>query len=676
MKNSIRNYKELLFFRFARRPLAILGAGFFSMNPVAVLAADELDSPTISVTASRVAEEIKETPVTIDIIDSEEIETVKFTDSVTELLTRIPGNSMIRNLRIPMGGKNYTVNLVDGMAVRSFGRGTFGFIDEVNTFDIERVEVIKGPASSLYGSNALGGVINVITRDPPAEPEFRVWGEGGDYGRVRGGISAAGSHEALGYFFDANALDYDGAQDRTTVKREAVSGKLIYDFDMNTSVSFRVEHLEKDEQSPGSLDETEWDADWMQAPITDAYTNQQMLSTTLGFVSNIGESSEIDVKYSYRHHEEQGMPSYSATGNYGEDDMHNHNLVATYRYDFDFFRSRVIAGADLQYSSIEEAAHTARSSSSPVDPANSYDIIAEVTSPFFQYEISPTQRLRFTVGARYDRIKYSAEAFDNSVDEEISFSNVTPKVGLTYELDDNNSMWLGYNEGFVAPGRSMLWTSTRAVPDSSLDPERAVNYELGVRGRLLDRRVKYDIALYHTTIKDMIVTEDRLGTDYYVNAGKVVVKGVETSLSVLPADYLRFDLAHTYANNKYLDYTSGSDDYSGNYLSASPLHHLNARATLTPMDDLDIELEWDHVSSYYTNSDNDADPDGKYRRPDLYHLRVSYDWDGVSLWAHALNLFDTKYPYRVSYSTGWGAGRSYTSGDPRTLYAGVSYTWK
>jgi outer membrane receptor protein involved in Fe transport len=677
MKNRITESKKPSVPYFLPRPLAVLVAGLLSMSPVALMAADDLDGPTISVTASRVAEEIKETPVTIEIIDKEEIDRVKFVDSVEELLNRIPGNSLTRNLRIPFGGKNYTVNLIDGMAARSFGRGTNGFIDETNTFDIERVEIIKGPASSLYGSNAIGGVINVITRDPPAEPEYRVWGEVGDYDRVRGGFSAAGSHDAFGYFFDVNAMNYDGPQDRTAEERQAISGKLIYDFDMDTSVSFRLEYLDRKVQGPGSLDQGEWDDDWQQAPIDDAFTNSQMLTGTFGFVTGIGDNSELDIKYNIRHHEEQGMPSFMATADYGEDDMYNHNLVATYHRDFDFYRSRIIVGADLQYSSIEEATHTGRSSSLPVDPASSYDILAEVTSPFVQYEISPTERLRFTFGARYDRIKYSAEAFDNSVDEEVTFSNVTPKAGLTYELDENNSMWFGYNEGFVAPGRSALWTSTRAVPDSSLDPETAKNFELGVRGRLLDKRVKYDVALYHTTIKDMVVTEDRGGPqDFYVNAGKVRVKGVETSLAVLPVDFLRFDVAHTYAVNKYLDYVSGSSDYSGNYLSASPLHHINARATWMPRHDLDVELEWDHISSYYTASDNDADPSGKYQRPDLYHLRLSYDQGPWEFWAHALNIFDKKYAYRTSYSTGFGAGRKYTAGDGRTFYTGVTYNWK
>ncbi len=645
-------------------------------NPALALEWGEMDLGEISVTASRVATEIKDSPVTIDIIDETELETVKFVDSVNELLTRIPGNSMSRNLRIPMGSKNYTINLVDGMAVRSFGRGTNGFIEEVNTSDIERVEVIKGPASSLYGSNALGGVINVITRKPPAEPEFKVWGEMGNHDRARGGISAAGSVDSFGYFFDANLLDIDGSQDRTDRHREAVSGKLIYDFDADTSLSVRVEYLETSEEDPGSLTQAQFDADWQQAAIDDAYTDQQMKSIVVAYVTDLSEQSGLDIKYSLRDHDEQGMPSWNPTADYGEDEMLNHNLVATYHRDFDFYDSRLILGIDLLHSSVDEASFDDRSADSNLVPADSWETLAKGSSPFFQYEISPIERMRVTLGARYDKISYEAKTFDGSQDEEATYSNVTPKVGFTFDLDDENSLWFGYSTGFVVPSRTALFTSGRYNPDPDLKPEEAKNFEFGVRGQLLEGMLKYDVALYNTTIEEMIVVDD--ASNDYVNAGEVNLKGVETSLSVQPVDFLRFDVAHTYAKNKFEEYETSGFDYSGNYMDSSPLHHLNARATWMPRHDLDIELEWDHLSSYHTHDDNAADPEGKYKRPNLLHLRVTYGDGPWSIWGHVLNLTDKKYARRVSYSKPGrfsAGGREFDSGIERTIYVGASYTW-
>jgi iron complex outermembrane recepter protein len=668
------------FFRAGSRLLVVPALAIALVNSSAFASEwGETDLGEISVTASRVATEIKDSPVTIEIIDQVELETVKFVDSVNELLNRIPGNSLTRNLRIPIGGKNYTINLVDGMAVRSFGSGTNGFLEEVNSFDIERVEVIKGPASSLYGSNALGGVINVITRKPPSEPEFKVWGEMGNHDRARGGISAAGSVDSFGYFFDANLLDYDGSQERTDRQRKTVSGKLIYDFDADTSLSVRGEYLETSEQGPGSLTKAQFDADWQQADIPNAFTDQQMKSLVIAYVTDLGEQSGLDIKYSLREHDEQGMPSWSATADYGEDEMLNHNLVATYHRDFDFYDSRLILGMDLLHSSVDEASHATSSPDSNLVAAESWETLAKGTSPFFQYEISPIERMRVTLGARYDKISYDANTFDDSQDEEATYSNVTPKAGFTFDLDDENSLWFGYSTGFVVPSRTNLFTSTRYITDPDLKPEEAENFEFGVRGRLLDDRVRYDVAFYNTTIEEMIVVEDRGAgpppVDAYVNAGEVKLKGVETSLSVLPVDFLRFDVAHTYAKNKFEDYVTTGNDYSGNYMSSSPLHHVNARATWMPRHDLDIELEWDHISSYYTHDDNAADTDGKYQRPNLLHLRVTYEDGPWSIWGHVLNLTDKEYATRVSYSTRGAGSRDYNSGTERSIYAGVSYNW-
>ena len=112
-----------------------------------------------------------------------------------ELLPRIPGVSMVRNMRIPIGGKAYTNDLMDGYAMKSATLGNTGFLDEVNTADIETIEVTRGPGSVLYSAKAIGGTINVITRDPPLAPEAGVWGDVGSYGLQRLGARAAGSSE-------------------------------------------------------------------------------------------------------------------------------------------------------------------------------------------------------------------------------------------------------------------------------------------------------------------------------------------------------------------------------------------------------------------------------------------------------------------------------------------------
>ncbi|MBF0455519.1 MAG: TonB-dependent receptor [Magnetococcales bacterium] len=666
-----------------KRPTILTLVTLATLTPLSALAenvSEDSQKPekvhsldAVSVTASRVAEKVRETPVTIDIIDGKELEITKFTDSEQELLRRIPGNSLTRNLRIPIGGKNYTVNLVDGMAVNNFGGGTNSFIDESNTSDIERVEVIKGPASALYGSHALGGVINIITRKPPLTPEYKVWGEVGIHDRFRGGASAAGTFDNFGYFLDTNFLEYKGWQDRTAKERKAISGKIEKDIGTNALVTFRAEYLEKFQENPGYLTQAQFDSDWGQSSEVEGYKDERMLSAAASYERELSDMSNMKVSYSIRSQNDEGHPTYRNGADIAENTFLNHNLVATYQHDFDFRRSRIIAGADLQHSNTDNKDYFGRTIHTGVE--TSWEISAQVTSPFVQFEISPVEKLRVTVATRYDNINYDADDRVTAKDKELRFSNLTSKAGATWEIDADNSLWIGYGEGFVVPTSSQLFTSTSVTTNADLNPEKAQNYEFGLRGRLFSKRLNYEVALYHTTIEEMVVDGP---ANIYVNAGKVRVKGVESSIALQPVDSLRFNLTHTYARNQYIDFVDNGSDYSGNDLAQSPNHHINARVTWTPINNLEAELEWDHLSGYYTYIDNSADTAGKEERPDLVNLRLNYTKGPWSFWAHGLNIFDKKYATYVSYSPASrfsAAKRNIKSGTPLTVYTGLSYAF-
>jgi outer membrane receptor protein involved in Fe transport len=649
-----------------------------------------LDSMVI--TGTRTESKLKDLPASISVVGTRDIETVKFIDSRKELLRRIPGFSMIRNLRVPFGGKNYTINLVDGLATTSaFGSGSLGSPDKTNSFDIERIEVVKGPASALYGSHALGGVINVITRKPPQEPEYRISAEGGMYDRYRGGVSAGGSSGALGYFVDANMLDYEGWRDRSHIEKKQASGKLLFDIGTASTVTLRGEYIDHFEENPGYLKVSDAsgedfdDIDWKEAGVDDAFNDQQALSFSAKYERDLSNQSGFELAYGIRNTESEGPPSYSPTSGFGSSDVTNHNLVGIYNHGFDFYRSKVIAGIDLQHSSSDSTTYSERTVGSDID--QQWDIEAEVMSPFLQYEVSPLERVRLSLGARYDTITYSARGYKVSYssgrtdyDESADFNNLSPKAGVTIDLGSEQSMWLSYGQGFVVPSLTYLFVGRgdyAANPD--LDPEKANHYEIGFRGQLINAKLVYDITLFRTDIEDMLVADNNINR--YVNAGEVRIQGVESAVGYAIHDQWRLDLAYTYADNEYIDFGSmvgyGPSaeyvEYNGNTLSASPEHHLNARLTWMPIRGLAAELEWNTISSYYTNAGNN-DPNGKENRPDLFNLRLSYGTGPWKFWVHVLNLLDEKYAERVSYSSSTNE-RSYTSGEPLNAYAGLSYTF-
>jgi outer membrane cobalamin receptor len=142
---------------------------------------------------------LKDLPLNAHVVGRTEIERIRFVDP-DELLDRIPGETQVRNLRIPNGGKSYTLAFVDGVPIESPYEGATQRLDRVNTFDIQRIEVIKGQVSALYPNNVFGGVVNVITRDIPKTPHASISAEAGNFNRQRFSFnlgSAAGNSGVL-----------------------------------------------------------------------------------------------------------------------------------------------------------------------------------------------------------------------------------------------------------------------------------------------------------------------------------------------------------------------------------------------------------------------------------------------------------------------------------------------
>jgi iron complex outermembrane receptor protein len=590
-------------------------------------------------------------------------------------MDRIPGFSMVRNLRIPVGGKPYTVNLLDGLSTGPAG-GTTGYIENVNTFDIESIEVLRGPASALYGSNALGGVINVITRDAPEIPEYRVWGEVGQYKRSRAGISAAGTTQGgLGYFADINHLQFDGWREHGRHDREAGSLKLIHKPDDTSKLTFRAEYFEMFRQVQDSLTEAQYEENWRQSGVVnnDTFSDTESLTMSIKYENEISDASGFEVSYTMRDKDATDNPtaSYKDPGT-TEDVFHSATLL--YKRNLGYMDSRLIAGVDLQHGS--EESHAVDDYYNPTTTESSWDIDSKVISPFMQYEITPIEKTKLTLGGRYDNKDYEAEdrwlgdGDDASMDRD--FNDFTAKAGITYEINDNNSIWFSYSEGFVVPSTSSLFTAS--IPNPDLEAEQAENYEIGLRGKAFDKKINYDISFYDMDIEDYVVRYRLPGFGApkfnYTNAGKVSIRGVETTLGYKASNQLSFDLTHTYTQNEYDKYTTRDTEvYDGNDMPSSPDHHVNARVTVSPIELLDIELEMDYLSRYHTDNENMA----SYRRPTLYNLRAAYDTGVWSCWVHVKNLTDRKYARRVSSSA--GTDHEYNSGSPISVYAGASYTW-
>lgn len=635
------------------------------------------------------------TPVAGTVVDRDELEEVRFVDSLRELLSRVPGVSMSRNLRFTDGGKNYTENRIDGMRARN--TGTYTFIDQVNSGDIERIEIIRGPGSVLNGSNAIGGTIDVITRDPPKRPEKTVTGEAfSDNGYRVGFTTGAPINRDLGYFLNVNHLDSDGWRDHSSEVKNAFSTKWRYRPDSSSRLTFRYEYLHDNYQDPGTLTEDEFNANWRQAEPGTFYRTDVVYSTpSLHYRKLFGSVGELNV-YGQRRTTDSAAktPGYGGgsstvviTDNQSDED----NLQLIYKHMVGPGSGAVTGGLDMMNTDSRTKKFVDLSPDSFTFERGGLtgDSVSKEThkSPFLQYEVSPLAPLRLTFGVRWDSIKYTIDdQLLNYKDGEKQYNRAVNKFGAVYELNNSNLLWVNIAEGFLAPSVSTLVGSGTATPIShtlavksryvptnmDLKPEDSLTKEIGIRGKL-SSGLKYDTDYYQTDFKNLIVSTlcgpTELCYTRYENAASAHASGFETTLEYPVNSSWDLGLSHTYSRYQYDDYVSGSSDYSGKERYYTPRNHFNVRAVYKPVPGWRIELEMDHIDSYYTNQ---AMTDS-YRRPDLYNLRASYHAKSWTAWLHVLNLFDTKYATRVG-STDAGVRNSYDAGYlPLTMRVGVSY---
>lgn len=620
-------------------------------------------------------------PVTINTISQEDLETVKFTDPY-EVLNRVPGVTTLRNLRFPIGGKGYTVSLMDGVSVHDPYSGSVSDIEGFDTDEIQRVEVIKGPASPLYHSNAFGGVINVITRDAPLTPLQRFWIEGGGNGineRFRGGASTTGRIDDFGYRAGFNIWDVPGWREKTGKSREVGSARFSYQPDDVSKLAFRGEYKHEQTSEGSSLTEAEFNRDARQAPRGySSYSNREAMTFYLDYERMVGKDGFLKASYGVRR--DFGFNFASFRGPTDNDALDMDGKI-TYRHHFNFLDSYLTGGLET-VSGNDDSISYATNRANPLMPSGTvtqhFNIDKFQASPFAQLEVSPLSWLHLTGGARYDDITYYAHNVLTNEDTTSHFERFSPKSGLTIDLPYNQKFWFNYSFGYAPPSTSLLFTNDLADPN--LKPELAENFEVGFRGSMFDQKFEYEVAYYNTDITNFVVSQfigrGEDGRDIYrsTNAGKVNLQGLESSFRYTPIQYVRFELAHTYAVNKYVDFIDEGVDYSGNTVATSPEHMINGRVTFMPIDKLRIEFEVNAMTDYYTNIDNNLDPSGTYQRPTMFNLRTSYDFGPVDWWLHVINLSDERAARVSSAQRGRApVTRSYSSiAEPLTIYSGIT----
>ena len=310
-------------------------------------------------------------------------------------------------------------------------------------------------------------------------------------------------------------------------------------------------------------------------------------------------------------------------------------------------------------------------------------------------ELSPLPPLRVSAGVRYDRIRYAmrnriagaSTSQDTRIYGQIGqatvhFERLSPKLGATWALSPDASLYASWNHGFRTPSEAQLFRAgagatpeeaqARAALALSLKPIKARQFEVGVRGEA--GAWTYDAVAYDLQKRDDLVSRRDLATNVTtnVNAGKTRHRGIELGLGTAFARAWRLDAALSFAKHRYIDWVAAGADFSGKEIEAAPRVLANTRLTWAPRDGASVQLEWTRVGSYWLEASNAA-AFGKYPGHDVFNLRLSHRLaQQLSLFARIMNLADKRYADSASVSSNTPV---YSPALPRAYYAGLEASW-
>lgn len=665
----------------------------------------EIELAPVTITDTREAALKSETSASTSQVSQEDINFLR-PGHPSEVLNRMPGvhvnvtggEGHMTAIRQPISTSAVYLYLEDGIPTRSTGFFNHNALYEINVPQSAGIEVSKGPGSALHGSDAMAAVINVSTQVAPEETEGDVSLELGSFGWQRlllGGGTASLNH---GIRADLNLTHTDGWRDSTQYDRQSANFRLDSFLDSGVKVKTVLNISNIDQQTAGSSRLLE--DDYKNHP-TRNYTpisirKVESLRLSSAFEKEVGANLYSITPY-FRYNSMQLLPNWSLSydPNTYKTENQSAGMMLKYRQDFVPMRTRLIIGTDVDYSPgsmdqtkidvIKEG--NVFTSYSKAEKLYDYDVTFSSISPYAHIETSPTDKLRVNAGLRFDHMRYdykdnlnTPDTADHQRPEDtgVEYQHLSPKLGMTYAINQHLNSFASYRHAFRVPSQSQLFRQGKSANTVKLDPVKVDNYEIGLRGNT-DGNVNYEISVYYMVKEDDILTyTDADNNKETMNAGKTLHQGIETGLTApLHAD-IDLALSYAYTEFTYEDWQPNAEtDYSGNQIVAAPRDMGNVAVAYHPsqLNGGKVELEFVHLGQYWMDQKNTQ----TYRGHQLLNIRFNYSVNPeFKLSARILNLENKTYATNASYKeAGQYSGEKfeYAPGMPRTAYVSASYSF-
>ena len=677
------------------------GLTLLANTALAQQSADGIEEITVT-SNSRKSEGLADINAAVSVIGEEELRSIGHTH-LQETLNRLPGVSIHRNngqesltaIRSPVltgaGACGAFLVAENGIPVRSSGFCNVNEMFDLHAENAASVEVVRGPGSAFWGSNAVHGLVNVVL--PKAGDARQITLEQGPRGSQRVKAQLGQDQGNFKQLLLVNGTSEEGYRDESGFDQQ----KLTYLYNYTTSNGWALDggitHVNLNQETAGFVTgfESYKGASRTGNPNPEAYRDSKNTRAWTTFTKTLGDWDVVltpyvrDIDMNFIQHFLPGQPVEET----------EHQSIGLQSVAF----TELANGAELAVGFDAEVTDGSLTQTQPNPTEGSfflrnsipqgkhydYQVDIEQVAAFVSYEQSFQSGWDLSLGLRVEDTNYDYDnrmidgrtdefgvacrfgcRYNRPGDRSDSFTNLSPKLGLSYALNDFHSLQLRAQRGFRAPQASEMYRLQNNQNIADLDSVELDSYEVEFKGA--GEGWAYSAGYYFMDKQNEIVTNS---ARVNLNNSHTQHTGLEFSLGLDITDTLALAAVYNFAEHTYENSEiSGGIDIQGNNVDTAPRQFGNLRLRWTPSERVTSELELVSMGEYYTNPENTA----SYSGHNLLNLRTQYTVnDSVQIYANILNLDNREYAERADWTT--FTDDRYFPGEPRRAFIGITINY-
>lgn len=613
---------------------------------------------------------------------------------ITQALVRVPsvwisrgnGQEHLTALRSPVltgaGACGAFVMAEDNIPLRAAGFCNVNQLLEATSELAEGIEVLPGPQSVLYGSNALHGVINVLSPSLPMEgrgasPMSSMAVEAGSNDFYRSQISHRTNNGYVGFdgtsdggYKNDAGFDQQKMKLRYGVSRgklEIISTAAFTNLNQETAGFVRGDDAYKDSSRE------------RENPNPEAYRDARALRFNSRFTYQVNEATQWRLTPYVRHSQLEFLMHFLPWQPVEKNKHDSLGWQSEFKHQLNAALS-VQLGLDGEYTrgELQEEQSEDFSPTIPVGTHYDYSVDATVISPFALLNWQVDTATTLSAGLRYEWLRYDYAnkaagispcvdpancRFIHPDDGTNSYNNASWQLGAVHRYYPNHSVFMNIARAYRAPQTTELYRLQNGQQDVDLDAETLDSIELGLRGQA--NNWQYSVAAYWMEKDDVIFQDSQR---HNISGASTLHKGIELAASWTPSQDWYANLNASYARHTYdSSIAISTTDINGNEIDTAPRYTGSVQIGRYFYAGSRFELEWVYLGSYYT------DPENQHSYPGHQLINMRVDWQLSHAWKLALrmnNLADKDYADRADY--GFGQAR-YFIGEPRSAFVEIEW---